>query len=192
MNENIAVDIVLLPSLRDMQRIISLIEYDEDSVIKLNTKDCLPHITLAMGVLNLKNLDEAIAIVDKLALTAGKIDFGFLSNSFISPDGKNLQYLEIAENEDLSKLQIEVIDSFKGLLSNDIVETNMFYSPPQVAKVTTHWVKEFFKENPHNFKPHFTLGEGELTDILSPIEMSATQIALCHLGSYCTCRKILN
>lgn len=54
MNENIAVDIVLLPSLRDMQRIISLIEYDEDSVIKLNTKDCLPHITLAMGVLNLK------------------------------------------------------------------------------------------------------------------------------------------
>jgi hypothetical protein len=45
----IAVDVVLLPSLSVMDDIIKLINYSSNTVIHLNTQDCLPHITLGEG-----------------------------------------------------------------------------------------------------------------------------------------------
>jgi len=39
--------------------------------------------------------------------------------------------------------------------------------------------------------PHISVGYGEITGLPSPIEFRATQLALCHLGNHCTCRKVL-
>jgi len=41
------------------------------------------------------------------------------------------------------------------------------------------------------FTPHITLGHGEHLPEIEPFEFEATTIAACHLGRFCTCRKVL-
>ncbi len=41
---------------------------------------------------------------------------------------------------------------------------------------------------------HIGIGEveNEICGIEFPIQFTASKLALCHLGNYCTCRKILS
>jgi len=61
--------------------------------------------------------------------------------------------------------------------------------------VSTYWIKNYPKESSfENFFPHITIGigevEGEISGIKFPIKFNASKLALCHLGNYCTFRKI--
>ena len=41
------------------------------------------------------------------------------------------------------------------------------------------------------FDPHVTLGVGTMDGPWSPVTCLATEIAVCHLGRFCTCRRVL-
>ena len=41
------------------------------------------------------------------------------------------------------------------------------------------------------FDPHITLGVGVLSEAPAPARFIATRLALCHLGRYCTCRRLI-
>lgn len=54
----IAIDIVLLPPEEIMNKAIEINQQLADDGIKLNKKDCLPHISLCMGVISEEDLPE--------------------------------------------------------------------------------------------------------------------------------------
>ena len=41
------------------------------------------------------------------------------------------------------------------------------------------------------FEPHVTLGAGVLDDAAPALEFEARQVAVCRLGRFCTCRRVL-
>ena len=54
------------------------------------------------------------------------------------------------------------------------------------------WVREFRRESSvDRFTPHITLGHASEPPVVEPMEFVATTIAVCHLGRFCTCRRII-
>jgi hypothetical protein len=54
------------------------------------------------------------------------------------------------------------------------------------------WVREFRRESSFDrFTPHITLGHASEPPTVEPMEFVATTIAVCHLGRFCTCQRII-
>jgi hypothetical protein len=41
-----------------------------------------------------------------------------------------------------------------------------------------------------SFAPHITLGHGSHAPLIEPFDFRATIVAVCHLGTFCTCRVV--
>ena len=41
------------------------------------------------------------------------------------------------------------------------------------------------------FTPHLTLGHAEITPTIEPFDFIPTRLAVCHLGRFCTCQRVL-
>jgi hypothetical protein len=145
-----------------------------------------------MGVLNVNNVAKAKTILNRLGRTFNPIDFSVSDlRTYTISDGKSISDATVSADNAISQLQITVMDEFRQLLSHEDVKTSMFYSPPNVADISTYWVEEYYENNLNRFRPHITLGEGRLKQLKKPIYFNTNRLALCHLGSYCTCRDIL-
>lgn len=195
MSDQFAVDVALLPPIEVMQSVIGLINYNSDSVIKLDTHGCLPHISLAMGVLRKDNIEAAKALLNKLTNEHTAISVSLIATETHTIPG-NIKINDITVRTDTMLLSLakDVMSVFEPLLTHDNATTDMFASPPEVSQVSTSWVQNYYQNNkiPESFRPHITLGEGTVKDIITtPITFKASRLALCHLGNYCTCRRIL-
>ena len=59
------------------------------------------------------------------------------------------------------------------------------------------WIRNYSKESSlDKFSPHITIGIGEVESetrgLAYPIKFNTSKLALCHLGNYCTCRKVIS
>lgn len=160
--------------------------------IQLDTRDFLPHISLAMGVLESEQLGNANEILKNIS-NRQPVDVRLNDTDIHTPpNGVVMSGLEAEKSAELVKLHLDVMEAMRPLLTHDNVTTDMFNSPPEVAEVSTHWVKHYYdKKSADDFHPHVTLGRGELSTLGEPITFCSDRLAICHLGTYCTCRKVL-
>ena len=189
----LAVDIVLLPPKDVTDKIISFTSNLPDASTHLNNSDCLPHISLAMGIIEEGNLKEASGILQRVAgQSKSQLIIVEETESYKTPDGKDFSHMLVKPTDELIELHLEIMEAFRPLLSHSNVQTNMFVSPPTVAEVSTHWVKHYYdKSSPKDYHPHITLGEGLAGKLSEPFMFKSNDLALCHLGTYCTCRKLI-
>lgn len=62
--------------------------------------------------------------------------------------------------------------------------------PPRTRDV--EWVTRFRTAAAYrSFKPHVTLGAGVLDEPAPALRFAADEVALCQLGRFCTCRRVL-
>lgn len=190
----IAVDVVLLPSPEMAERAIEanrgLLEGGAGRIV-LATDDCLPHISLAMGC-----IDEGdIAGVDRILRTiAQKYPLGHLSAVGIRTEansaGDKVSAFEIERTDTLQSLHEEVMRELEPYLSYDVTPDMVFSGT--AGESTLLWIKNYpGKSSFERFSPHITIGYGQANDSSFPIEFAVSELALCHLGNHCTCRKIL-
>jgi 2'-5' RNA ligase len=191
-----AIDVVLLlsPSMtaKAIEINAELLKTFDDKII-LDAEHCLPHISLCMGVVSNEDLPEIMKILSDVVretsifeLTANEISVG------TTPTGEKVSGLTINRTEDLQKLHESIIQNLRSLLSYE-VDVSMLYNPPEIEEVTFTWIKgyDIIYNNPASFHPHMTVGLGETDKFAFPIHFTAGTIALCQLGNYCTCRKVL-
>lgn len=190
----LAVDVALIPPEDVSRGIIKLIESFNEGPTKLNLINCLPHITLAMGIIERSKLHLAYQVINKLAKSINEIPIS-IEKTRVSTlqDMTKISELTVELNSDILKLHADVMTAFKELLTDNDVKLDYFLSPPKVSSQSIHWVKNYLKHHQSldNYNPHITLGKGILENLPSPIKFSNSSIALSHLGTYCTCRKIL-
>lgn len=180
----IAIDVVLLPPENIMDKAIEINKQFTDDQIKLNKENCLPHISLCMGVLEEENLPKIEEIINEISKQFSKL---FLSIDKISSEHVGF---EIENNETLQKLHEEIMTKLSPYLSYDAT-IDMFFSPPPVVEKTLIWIDNYKNESFEKFYPHITLGISKIEDKELNIEFTASKLAVCHLGNYCTCRKVL-
>ena len=63
-------------------------------------------------------------------------------------------------------------------------------TPPRLNDLD--WVTQYHAQAAYDhFDPHITLGVGTLRRLPTPTRFSADQLALCQLGRFCTCRRVI-
>jgi len=190
-----AADVVLLPDNTMMDRVIEInrqLVREYSSEIALNRRDCLPHISLAMGCIGRQDID---AIGEVLAQIAGASPVGQLTATGVevsaNSQGGKTSLLEIEKTAELQTLHERVMQEMKSFFSHD-VENAAFYDDV-VAETTQDWVRRYPEKAAYEqFSPHITLGYGQAKPGFSfPIALTAARLVLCHLGNHATCRRIL-
>jgi 2'-5' RNA ligase len=105
--------------------------------------------------------------------------------------GEKVSVFEVERTKELQSLHEEVMGQLGPYLSYEGTR-DMLYSSGEIRESTLLWIKNYRdKSSFANFFPHITIGYGRIENGPFPIRFGASQLALCHLGNHCTCRKIL-
>ena len=191
----IAVDVALLPSHEMTDKAIQanaeLVEKFGRKIV-LNRENCLPHISLAMGCIDQRDITP---IGRLLELAAKESPLGELTVSGIRTStnarGEKVSVFEVEKTRDLQSLHEKVMRKMTPYFSCGVTG-EMIYGDEEVAETTLLWIKNYVKKASFtNFFPHITIGFGEIESEAFPITFAPSKLALCHLGNHCTCREIL-
>ncbi len=191
----IAIDVVLLPDEYMNNQAIEVSKRQSgkfNDKIVLHKDNCLPHISLAMGAIESSDLPEVNKILQEIASHFST--FKLTADSYRGnkiPSGEIVSQFTLEKTSELQSLHNMVMNKLKPFLSYD-VSVNMIFSPPTVEEITLYWIRNYAEKSSfEKFQPHITVGFGKVDDVNAPITFTASTLALCHLGNYCTCRKIL-
>jgi 2'-5' RNA ligase len=191
-----AVDVVLLPDEAMMGKTIEvnaeLVKKFGEEIV-LNRKNCLPHISLAMGCVD---EEDIISVGETLQTIAKGLSLGDLMVLGVqisrNAAGESVSDFEVEKTEELQSLHETIMEKLEPYLSNDVT-SDMVCADGEVEESTLLWIKNYRgKSSFDKFSPHITIGYGELSNFSSfPIKFAASKLALCHLGNHCTCRRVL-
>ncbi len=191
----IAVDVVLLPSDEMMDNAIranaELVEKFASKIV-LNKENCLPHISLAMGCID----ERDVAPISRLLPLAAKENpLGELAvigiRTSTNARGEKVSVFEVEKTKQIQALHEDIIKKVTPYFSRDVT-SQMIYGDEEAAETTLQWIKNYRKKAGfENFFPHITIGFGQIESEAFPITFTASKLVLCHLGNHCTCRKIL-
>jgi len=191
----IAIDVVLLPSGEMTDYAVEanreLLKTFDNKII-LNYENCLPHISLAMGCIDEKDIPDIEKILRDIAEQHSFRELRVVDiRAETIPTGKKVSGFKIEKTKELQLLHEEVMQKLAPYLTYDVI-IDMVFSPPEVEEATLFWIRSYpEKSSFENFSPHITIGFGEIDKVEVPIKFAASKLALCHLGNYCTCRKVL-
>ncbi len=192
----IAIDVVLLPSEEMMDKTIEinkeLLKTFSPKTV-LDKQKCIPHISLCMGCIDEKDIPSLQGILDRIAKEFISMNLvAEALESEVIPNGKVFSGIKIKNIKELQVLHEKTMQGFWNFLSYE-VESSMISNPAEIEDITLHWIEGYKKkyDNPSLFHPHITIGHGETNKFNFPINFKASKIAVCHLGNYCTCRKVI-
>ncbi len=192
--KKIAVDVVLLPDEQTTAGAIDLnktLSETTTSKIALNRENCLPHISLAMGCIDkndLARIEKVLRqITNKYPVKELKVTGLDLH---INSLGEQVSLLGVEKTEQLRLLHETVMEKLETFFTYDVT-ADMLLSE-KVAPTTLLWIKNYRQSSSfENFSPHITIGYGKAGGIELLAEFEVCQMALCHLGNHCTCKKVL-
>jgi len=190
-----AVDVVLLPTEAMMDRAI---EVNAELVKKfgkkivLNKENCLPHISLAMGCVDEKDIADVEKVLKRIAEQYPMGDLRVVGVRVgTNLAGEKVSVFEVEKTKSLQSLHEEVMENLAPYFSYDVT-SDMIYAGAEVEESTLLWIKSYpAKSSFSNFSPHITIGYGEMNNFSFPIKFGVSRLALCHLGNHCTCREII-
>ena len=192
--DKLAIDIVILPPDDVMDVAIQWnqgLHSPNTENIRLNKERSLPHISLAMGCLRADQLEQARAALKSISSSHHAPELHVHRVKIVETTSNRVVSFDIADNPLLTRLHESVVDTFGSMMTQDATETELSDAPP-IDVSAINWINQYI---PHhcfeNFWPHITIGFGETSDFFQPFSFQATRLAICHLGNYCTCTRIL-
>jgi len=189
-----AVDVVLLPTEAMMDKAI---EVNAELVKKfgkkivLNKGNYLPHISLAMGCVDEKDIADVEKVLKRIAEQYPLGDLRVIGIGItVNLVGEKVSVFEVGKTEELQLLHEEVMEKLAPYLSAEA--TADMIAGAEADESTLLWIKNYpEKSSFSNFSPHITIGYGEMNNFSFPIKFGVSRLALCHLGNHCTCREII-
>lgn len=193
----LAVDIVLIAPRAVREKAIQLnrsLTSSAESDFALDHQTCIPHISLLIGVVPEKQLGKLQLELERLAKKTAAIELTIPAYAVSTlPNKKYVSSLIIAKDSKLQRLHETLLKKTGPILKNTKVSKEMFFQgTSSIPEFSVSWVKRFILDSSKiNYQPHITLGLGQVQSVALPIIFKASELALCQLGNYCTCRKVL-
>jgi len=190
----LAINIVLLPPEEVMKLAKSinkkLIEHDD--MINFVNGTSIPHNTLCMGGIEEEDLPKLSKILEEISKEFAPINLTITGTSVhINPtDNSKGSGFVVANTRELQKLHEKVVRRCKALFV-DVSTSDMHPSGNTRASSAEHANKFLEIDCFELYKPHISIGIGEAKSIDKRVIFTAKRLAICHLGNWCTCRKIL-
>jgi len=184
----IAIDIAILPPRELATRAIALsaaLPADESQGLLLGA-DRLPHITLTQQFVPDEALDDLVAQIDRVLRDREPLGLRVIGGG----KGSNSVWMAIARTPALVDLHEQLLQATESYEATTGDESAFFDNDARDRDV--RWVREFRREScVDRFTPHITLGHASKPPILESIDFVATTVAVCHLGRFCTCRRVI-
>jgi len=186
--EILAIDVALLLPEAVNARACAISDTLEDEGFRFDETH-LPHVTLLQQFVAREHLPALSDRIDKVARATAAV---------------TVRVTGIEQYEDTPYLAIERTPALQRLHENLLEEAASFHlpaggptafheandEPPRPADIL--WVTRFRVDaSRDHFWPHVTLGKGKADTGIEPFHFTATNLALCHLGRFCTCRIVL-
>ena len=190
-----AVDVVLLPANAVTNKAIELnaelVERFGRKIV-LDKKNCLPHISLAMGCVDERDIASVGIILQSIAKENSPGDLRIRGvRSSENSAGEKVSVFEVEKTEELQSLHETVMEKLLPHFSYDVT-ADMIYGDEEVAETTLQWIRNYREKSSfEKFFPHITIGYGELDSFPYSADFAVSRLTLCHLGNHCTCREIL-
>jgi 2'-5' RNA ligase len=148
--------------------------------------DHLPHITLTQQFVRQEELDAAFGRIDDVLAEQPPLRIRITGSGH---SGHTL-WLAAERSPELIDLHERLMESLRGLERPEGGPHAFFEGHGRVGDVI--WVAGFrLKSSFGAFTPHITLGHGRKAPVVESFAFDATTIAACHLGRFCTCRRVL-
>ena len=192
----LAVDIVLIPNAPLFEQTLALnaqLVKEYGSEIVLHKRDCLPHISLAMGCIDEEDIPKVQPLLHYLwqhypllecLHTQGLV---YKTNS----RGQTISSIELVRDADLQQFHEKVMEHLSPFFKHEATP-EMFVGKGPMADSTLAWVNTFKEKSAYDhYWPHITLGYGRAQVVEIRKEFYADRLMLCQLGNHCTCQKVL-
>ena len=152
----------------------------------LLSADRLPHITLTQQFVRVERLDPLIAQLDRELRNQEPLPLRISGGG----RGSNSVWMTLERTPALVHLHGLLLRVAEPFEVSDGEASSFLDGDARERDV--RWVREFRRESSfERFTPHITLGHAAEPPPVEPRDFVATRIAVCHLGRFCTCRRII-
>jgi 2'-5' RNA ligase len=188
MSKVLAIDVALLPPPEVTRQAIELsasIPAEGSQGLQLDPEH-LPHVTLTQQFVRDEELELAFERVNDVLRRYGPLRLLVIG----SGKGGHTLWMAIERTPDLVELHERLMEELRGVERPDGAPGAFFGGDARVGDVL--WVASYrLKSSFGAFTPHITLGHGAQPPAIEPFAFDATTVAACHLGRFCTCRRVL-
>jgi len=192
----IAIDIAVLPPQEIMDKVIAINRREAErgnAHGRLAKNDFYPHISIAMGTIKQENLDEIKIILDNLLKNQKPLSVELVELYYaVGSDGSKTYGLKMKKTKEIQNIHEKLMRSLVPYFSYDATIEDLYKKENDEEK-TNHpdHINKYLNHSFENFDPHLTLRCKEVETAELPIIFTASTIAICHVGTRTTCRKIL-
>ena len=183
-----AIDIAILPPPDVSQRAVALsaaLPSRESQGLRLDS-DRRPHITLTQHFVPTDSVQRLIEQVDRVV---GGLEALRLRVTGGAKGGDSV-WMAVERTPVLASLHERLLDASEPFEAGG--GDSFAFVDGDARDRDVRWVHAFRRESSHaRFTPHITLGHASEPPVVEPMDFVAATIALCHLGRFCTCRRII-
>jgi 2'-5' RNA ligase len=184
----LALDVAILPPPEISRRAIELsaaLPVRESPGLRLDD-DMLPHITLTQQFVTTDSLDAVLDCVGSTLVSRAPLPLTVSG----AGRGRSSVWMSIQVTPALLDLQQRLMDALQPFEQRGGTDASFLNCDARSTDVD--WVAGFRHAlNDTAFQPHITLGHSVTLPSVEPMSFTATTIAACHLGRFCTCRRVL-
>lgn len=184
----LALDVALLLPPEVRQRAIHLsasLSSDPSHDLRLD-EEHLPHVTLTQQFVRADELDPALERVDEALCGQQRLTVRVTGGA----KGGQSVWMGIERTQALTELHERVMEALRGFERPGGTPGAFFDGDARVGDLV--WVTGYrLKSSFGAFTPHITLGHGVDPPRIEPFSFETTRVAACHLGRFCSCRRVL-
>lgn len=184
----LALDVALLPPPDVRQRVIELnaaLPVEGSQGLQLDD-DHRPHVTLTQAYIRAEELHAALDRVNAVLRGMRPLTVEVTGTGH---SGGTLS-MTIERTPRLVELHEKMMEVLRGYDRPGGTRAAFVDGDGRVADVL--WVASYrLKSAFQDFTPHITLGHGHRAPEIEPFTFEAATVAACHLGRFCTCRRVL-
>lgn len=191
----IAIDIAIIPPEEIMDKIIAINKKEAErgnARGPLAKDDFYPHISLAMGTIKEEDFEKVKEIFAKILENQNPLNIELTELDYATKsDGSKTYGMRAKKTNEIQKLHEELMNNLLPYFSFDATLEELYKKENEDTKPPSHVNTYHEKSSFENFDPHLTLRCKEVEFNEFPIIFTASTIAICHVGTETTCRKIL-
>ena len=188
MTSVLALDVAILPPPDVADRAIRLsaaLPEEESKGLRLDA-DHLPHITVTQQFVRVEEVDEILEKIDNVLRFHPPLPLRITGGGH----GGAAVWMEVERTDALVRLHEQLMETLRGYERPGGTAAAFVDGDARVGDVI--WVTGYrLNASLHAYTPHITLGHAKRPPEVEPVTFTATTVAACQLGRFCSCRKAL-
>lgn len=183
-----AVDVAILPpdDVSARARAVSAALPGDPDGFRLDAEH-LPHVTLLQAFVREDELETVLERVDTALRGRGALRLRVTGGG---KSGGSSVWMAIERSPELDALHESLMHELVGLERPGGTPAAFAGGDARVGDVL--WVTSYrLKSSFGAFTPHITLGHAAEPPSIEPFSFTADTVAACHLGRFCTCRRVI-